>query len=104
MGGQIRFGPDVTWVDAIDFSFDESLKDHFINSIHNYWPEMDPDKLQPDYVGIRPKLQNSNEKMKDFSILGPQDHGVDGLINLQGIESPGVTSCLAIGQYIAELV
>ena len=65
---------------------------------------MDPDKLQPDYVGIRPKLQNSNEKMKDFSILGAQDHGVDGLINLQGIESPGVTSCREIGQYVAELV
>ena len=104
MGGQIRFGPDVTWVNVIDFSFDESLKDYFINSIHNYWPDMDPDKLQPDYIGIRPKLQNSNEKMKDFSILGAQDHGVDGLINLQGIESPGVTSCLAIGQYVAELV
>jgi L-2-hydroxyglutarate oxidase LhgO len=104
MAGQLRFGPDITWVDHIDFTFNEALKEKFVNSIHNYWPDMDPEKLQPDYVGIRPKLQNPNEKMKDFSILGPEDHGVNGLINLQGIESPGVTSCLAIGNYMSEII
>jgi L-2-hydroxyglutarate oxidase LhgO len=65
---------------------------------------MNPDKLQPDYVGIRPKIQNPNEKMRDFSILDSKIHGVEGLINLQGIESPGVTSSLAIGKFVAKLL
>ncbi len=65
---------------------------------------MDPNKLQPDYVGIRPKIQNRNGKMRDFSILDSKDHGVDGLINLQGIESPGVTSCLALGTHVASAI
>ena len=104
MSGQLKFGPDINWVDDIDYSFDESVKDSFINSIHKYWPAMDPDKLQPDYVGIRPKIQNPSEKMRDFSILDSKDHGVTGLINLQGIESPGVTSCLALGKYIASAI
>jgi L-2-hydroxyglutarate oxidase LhgO len=104
MSGQIRFGPDLTWVDAVDFSFDELLKEKFVKSIHCYWPDMEPSKLQPDYVGIRPKIQNATDQMKDFSILGPHEHGVKGLVNLQGIESPGVTSSLAIGKYIASLI
>ena len=65
---------------------------------------MDPKKLHPDYVGIRPKIQNNNEGMQDFSILGPKEHGIKGLINLQGIESPGVTSALAIGKYVSSLL
>ena len=85
-------------------SFDESLKDNFVEAIKKYWPDIEPKKLQPDYVGIRPKIQNRNEKMKDFSIMGPKDHGVDGLINIQGIESPGVTSCLAIGEYVKHMI
>jgi len=104
MAGQIRFGPSIDWIDVIDYSFDESLKDYFIKSIQSYWPSLNPDKLQPDYVGIRPKIQNTNEQMKDFSIIGPKDHGVSGLIHLQGIESPGITSCLSIGQYVTNLI
>ena len=104
MAGQIRFGPSIDWIDVIDYSFDESLKNYFIRSIESYWPNLNPDKLQPDYVGIRPKIQNTNEQMKDFSIIGPKDHGVNGLINLQGIESPGVTSCLSIGKYVTNLI
>ena len=104
ISGQLRFGPDLTWVDALDYSFDESLKEKFINSILSYWPAMDPAKLHPDYVGIRPKIQKPSDAMKDFSILGPSDHGVDGLINLQGIESPGVTSSLAIGKYVSSFL
>ena len=65
---------------------------------------MDPEKLQPDYVGIRPKTQNAKQSMQDFLILGPNDHGVSGVITLQGIESPGVTSSLAIGDYVASLI
>ena len=104
LSGQMRFGPDITWVDEIDFSFDESLKSMFIESIKKYWPEIEPTKLHPDYVGIRPKLQNFNETMKDFSIKSLNDHGVDGFINIQGIESPGVTSCLAIGRHVLDLI
>ena len=104
MSGQLKFGPDINWVDDLDYSFDESVKDNFIKSIHKYWPSMDPNKLQPDYVGIRPKIQNRNGRMRDFSILDSKDHGVDGLINLQGIESPGVTSCLALGTHVASAI
>ena len=104
LSGQIRFGPDITWVDEIDFCFDESLKSKFIESIKQYWPQIDSTKLHPDYVGIRPKLQSFNETMKDFSIKGFNDHGVDGLINIQGVESPGVTSCLSIGKYVLNLI
>ena len=104
LSDQIRFGPDIAWVDQIDFSFDESLKGKFIESIKQYWPQIDSTKLHPDYVGIRPKLQSFNETMKDFSIKGFNDHGVDGLINIQGVESPGVTCCLSIGKHVLNLI
>ena len=104
LSGQIRFGPDITWVDQIDFSFDESLKSTFIKSIKKYWPQIDSSKLHPDYVGIRPKLQSFDETMKDFSIKGFDEHGIDGLINVQGVESPGVTSCLSIGKHVLNLI
>lgn len=104
LSDQIRFGPDIAWVDQIDFSFDESLKGKFIESIKQYWPQIDSTKLHPDYVGIRPKLQSFNETMKDFSIKSFNDHGVDGLINIQGVESPGVTSCLSIGKHVLNLI
>jgi L-2-hydroxyglutarate oxidase LhgO len=104
LSGQIRFGPDITWVDDIDYSFDDSLKDNFMRSIKKYWPGIDSKKLQPDYVGIRPKLQNMHEKMKDFSICDSKVHGVEGLINIQGLESPGVTSSLAIGEYVKNMI
>jgi L-2-hydroxyglutarate oxidase LhgO len=104
LSGQVRFGPDITWVNDIDYSFDESLKDKFINSIKKYWPEINPKKLHPDYVGIRPKLQGIDERMKDFSITDSKVHGIDGLINIQGLESPGITSCLAIGRYVKNLI
>ena len=104
LSGQIRFGPDITWVDDIDYSFDDSLKDNFMISIKKYWPDIDSEKLQPDYVGIRPKLQNMDEKMKDFSICDSKVHGVEGLINIQGLESPGITSSLAIGEYVKHII
>ena len=71
LSGQIRFGPDITWVDNIDYSFDDSLKDNFMSSIKKYWPGIDSKKLQPDYVSIRPKLQNMDEKMKEQLELNP---------------------------------
>lgn len=104
LAGGVRFGPDVEFVNDIDYGFNESLKDKFINSISQYWPEVNPDKLHPDYTGIRPKITKPNEAMKDFSIQTSQVHGIDNFINLQGIESPGLTSSLAIGKYVNDLL
>ena len=104
LAGGVRFGPDVEFVDNIDYSFNELLKDKFINSISQYWPEVNPDKLHPDYTGIRPKITKPNESMKDFSIQTMDDHGIQNFINLQGIESPGLTSSLAIGKFVNNLL
>ena len=92
------------FVEKIDYSFDENLKDKFIDSISQYWPEINPDKLHPDYTGIRPKITKPNEPMKDFSIQTKKQHGLEKFINLQGIESPGLTSSLAIGKYVNDLL
>ena len=104
LAGGMRFGPDVEFTNKIDYKFDASLKDKFVNSISKYWPDIDPEKLHADYTGIRPKITKPNESMRDFSIQTSYDHGVENFINLQGIESPGLTSSLAIGKYIRNLV
>ena len=104
LAGGMRFGPDVEFVNDIDYSFNESLKDKFIYSISQYWPDINPDKLHPDYTGIRPKITKPNEVMKDFSIQTSSDHGIENFINLQGIESPGLTSSLAIGKLVKNLL
>ena len=103
LAGGTRFGPDVEFIDKIDYQFDESLKNKFLDSISKYWPEINPDKLHPDYTGIRPKITKPDESMRDFSIQTSLDHGIENFINLQGIESPGLTSSLAIGKFIREL-
>ena len=104
LAGGMRFGPDVEFVNEIDYSFNESLKEKFIKSISQYWPEVNPDKLHPDYTGIRPKITKPNEMMRDFSIQTMKDHGIKNFINLQGIESPGLTSSLAIGKFVNNLL
>ena len=104
LAGGMRFGPDVEFINQIDYSFDESLKSKFIESISQYWPEINSTKLHPDYTGIRPKITKPNEKMKDFSIQTSADHRIKNLINLQGIESPGLTSSLAIGKFVTNLL
>ena len=104
LAGGVRFGPDVEFVNNIDYAFNESLKDKFLKSISEYWPEVNPDKLHPDYTGIRPKITKPNETMRDFSIQTFKDHGIKNFINLQGIESPGLTSSLAIGRFIMNLL
>ena len=104
LAGGMRFGPDVEFVSDIDYSFDESLKDKFVDSISQYWPDINPSKLHPDYTGIRPKITKPNETMRDFSIQNFDDHGIKDFINLQGIESPGLTSSLAIGKFVKNLL
>ena len=104
MGGSARFGPDVDWVDSIDYAFDESRKGRFVESIRKYFPDIDESKLVPAYTGIRPKLSGPGMPARDFVIQGPSEHGVAGLVNLFGIESPGLTAALAIGDYVRDLL
>ena len=101
MGGCARFGPDVEWIDNIDYAFDESRKDDFVHSIRRFFPGLDEARLIPAYTGIRPKLAGPGEPFQDFAIQSEREHGVPGLVNLFGIESPGLTACLAIGDYVA---
>jgi len=104
LGGQARFGPDVEWIDTIDYSVDPRRADAFYAEVREYWPQLPDDSLAPAYAGIRPKLSGPGEPAADFVIAGPQTHGVAGLVNLFGIESPGLTSCLAIGDDVATLL
>jgi L-2-hydroxyglutarate oxidase LhgO len=104
MGGRARFGPDVSWVDGIDYSFDESRAAAFYEAIRRYWPELPDGALQPGYTGIRPKLGPASVAAQDFVIQGPAEHGVPGLVNLYGIESPGLTAALAIADEVAKMV
>lgn len=101
LGGQARFGPDVEWVDGPDYAVDATRGESFYAAIRNYWPGLKDERLQPGYAGIRPKLQAPGEPARDFRIDGPREHGLPGLVNLFGIESPGLTSSLAIGDYVA---
>ena len=104
MAGQIRFGPDVSWVDAVDYSFDHSREPLFYEAIRKYYPELKDGQLQPGYTGIRPKVSGPKEPAADFIISGPRDHGVGDLVNLFGIESPGLTASLAIAQHVRALL
>jgi L-2-hydroxyglutarate oxidase LhgO len=96
LAGQARFGPDVEWIDTIDHRVDPHRADAFYAEIRAYWPACPDGVLQPAYAGIRPKLSGPSEPARDFVIDGPGEHGVDGLVNLFGIESPGLTAALAI--------
>jgi len=103
LAGQAKFGPDVTWIDEVDYSFDERRKPRFVEAIRHYYPGLDPDRLQPGYTGIRPKIAGPGGAFGDFRIDGPADHGVPGVINLFGIESPGLTASLSIADRVAEI-
>jgi L-2-hydroxyglutarate oxidase LhgO len=103
MAGQARFGPDVEWVDKIDYAVDPARATRFYPAIRRYWPALLEGALMPSYSGMRPKIVPPAVAVQDFLIQGPQLHGVAGLINLFGIESPGLTSALAIADCIAEL-
>ncbi|NUP87079.1 MAG: NAD(P)/FAD-dependent oxidoreductase [Burkholderiaceae bacterium] len=104
LAGQARFGPDVEWVESLDYRVDPHRADGFYTAIRRYWPSLPDDALQPAYAGIRPKLRGPGQDNADFLIQGPAEHGVPGLVNLFGIESPGLTASLAIAELVATMV
>jgi L-2-hydroxyglutarate oxidase LhgO len=104
MGGAARFGPDVRWINEIDYSFSEGLQSEFVQAIKRYFPDVDPGKLSPSYTGIRPKLSGPGQPAADFCISGPETHGVRGLVNLFGMESPALTASLAVADYVHALL
>lgn len=101
LGHQARFGPDVEWIDGIDYTLDESRGQSFYADIRRYWPDLAEGGLNPGYTGIRPKLSKRGEPAADFVIQGPADHGAGDIVNLFGIESPGLTASLAIADEVA---
>lgn len=102
LGGQGRFGPDLEWVDKIDYDVSEARADSFYREIRKYWPELPDGALRTGYSGIRPKVQAPGESSRDFMIQTPAETGVNGFMALYGIESPGLTASLAIADYVAE--
>lgn len=104
LSGQVRFGPDTQFIDSIDYAWDEERKNDFLQAIQQYYPEVSASKLVPSYCGIRPKLTGPDETPADFLIQYSQQHNISGLINLFGIESPGLTASLAISDYVVELI
>lgn len=104
LGGQAVFGPDLAYVEAEDYSVDPAKAAEFEHYIRRFWPGLPEGGLTPDYAGIRPKLHGRGEPQPDFQLRGRDDHGIDGLVALFGIESPGLTSSLAIGEAVAEMV
>lgn len=101
LAGQARFGPDVEWLDAPAFDVNPARLPQFYEEIRRYWPALPDGALRPDYAGVRPKIYAPDEPAADFRIDGPAAHGVDGLVCLFGIESPGLTAALAIGEEVA---
>jgi len=103
MGGRCRFGPDVEWIDRLDYEVDPARAEPFYAAVRRYWPGLPDGALTPDYAGIRAKLTPRGAPAADFVIQGPRAHGVAGLVNLYGIESPGLTASLAIADKVVAL-
>ena len=103
LGGQAKFGPDVEWIDNIDYTVDPHRADKFYAAVRKYWPALKDGALQPGYAGIRPKTVPQGAPAQDFVIQGPAEHGVAGLINLFGIESPGLTASLALAEQVRDI-
>lgn len=109
LGGQAKFGPDLEWLDTkdpdtIDYRVDARRADGFYAEVRRYWPGLPDGALQPSYSGVRPKIHGPGEPAPDFLIEGPAQHGVPGVVNLLGIESPGLTSAMGIAEHVAALV
>ncbi len=102
LGGQMRFGPDVEWIDGIDYRVDPARGEKFYAAVRRYWPGLPDGAIQPGYAGIRPKLSPGGGKTDDFVIHGRAEHGAPGLIHLFGIESPGLTASLALASLVAD--
>ncbi len=100
LGGQARFGPDVEWIETIDYAVDPSRSAGFYDAIRRYWPDLQDASLQPAYSGIRPKIAGPGEPNADFEICGPRTHGIAGQVHLFGIESPGLTSSLELASRV----
>ncbi len=105
MGGQAKFGPDVEWInpsgpEAIDYTVDPHRADKFYAAVRKYWPALKDGALQPGYAGIRPKIVPQGAPTQDFTLQGPAEHGVPGLIHLFGIESPGLTASLSLAEHV----
>lgn len=104
LGGRVKFGPDFDWIDRIDYQFDERREASFYKAIRHYYPGLQDGTLQPGYTGIRPRITGPGEAVQDFTFHDHSVHGVKGLVALYGIESPGLTSSLAIADYVAERI
>ena len=104
LGGQVRFGPDVEWIATPDYAVNPARLPAFYREIRKYWPGLADGQLRPDYAGVRPKIYEPNQPAVDFDIAGPQAHGIDGLVCLFGIESPGLTAALAIAEDVSALL
>jgi L-2-hydroxyglutarate oxidase LhgO len=102
LAGRTRFGPDLRFIERIDYGFDDSQREPFTAGIRAWWPELRAEDLQPDFVGVRPKLSGPGENSADFMVQTSTVHGVPGLVNLFGIDSPGLTAALALGESVAE--
>ncbi len=100
LAGQARFGPDQEWVDGLDYDLDAGRADAFYDTVRRYYPDLADGAMQPAYTGIRPKTHGPDEPQGDFHIVGPQEHGLPGLVTLFGMESPGLTSSLAIADHV----
>jgi L-2-hydroxyglutarate oxidase LhgO len=100
LAGQARFGPDVEWIPEVDYAVDPRRGDAFYAAVRRYWPGLRDGALQPGYAGIRPKISGPSEPAADFVVQGAQTHGVPGLVNLYGIESPGLTASLPLADEV----
>jgi L-2-hydroxyglutarate oxidase LhgO len=100
LAGRMRFGPDVEWIEGEDYDVDPRRANIFYERIRTYWPDLPDDSLAPDYAGIRPKLTGKGEPAADFMIDAPAQHGLPGLVQLFGIESPGLTSSLSLAEEV----
>lgn len=104
LGGRVKFGPDFEWIDRVEYQFDERREASFYKAIRHYYPGLQEGTLQPGYTGIRPRITGPGEAAQDFTFHDHTVHGVKGLVALYGIESPGLTSSLAIADYVADLM
>jgi L-2-hydroxyglutarate oxidase LhgO len=107
VSGRAKFGPDLEWQDKVSYDFEDedgARLATFVREIRRYWPGLPEGALRPDYTGVRPKIYRQGEPVADFAIHGPETHGLPGLVALYGIESPGLTAALAIGEHAAALL